>query len=119
MPAMPSGDWTAIDRWFAGHLVGDDPVLDAVLARAEAGLPAHQVSPLQGRLLQLLALAAGARRILEIGTLGGYSTVWLARAVAPDGRIVTIELDPERAAVARDAPGSVRWSMSGPATPSR
>ncbi len=94
--------WTAVDDWFAGLLLPPDPALDAALAaNAAAGLPAHDVSPLQGAFLQLLARISGARRILEIGTLGGTSTIWLARALPADGRLVTLEADPTHAAVAR------------------
>jgi predicted O-methyltransferase YrrM len=74
---------------------------EALAANAAAGLPAIDVSPTQGRLLEVLARAVGARRVLEIGTLGGYSTLWLARAVAPEGRVVTLELSPGHADVAR------------------
>lgn len=95
-------DWSAVDDYIAGHLLGDDPALDAALAaNAAAGLPAIDVSPVQGKLLHLLALAIGARRILEIGTLGGYSTIWLARALPEGGQLVTLELDPHHAEVAR------------------
>jgi predicted O-methyltransferase YrrM len=94
--------WVAVDRYIAQRLVGDDPALDAALAANEAaGLPAIDVSPVQGKLLHLLARIAGARRILEIGTLGGYSTIWLARALPPEGRLVTCEIDPHHAAVAK------------------
>jgi predicted O-methyltransferase YrrM len=97
-----SEGWSAVDHYLAGKLLGDDPVLDAALrANEEGGLPAIDVSPVQGKLLHLLARASGARRILEIGTLGGYSTIWLARAVPEDGRVVTLEIDPRHAAVAR------------------
>jgi predicted O-methyltransferase YrrM len=83
-------------------LLGDDPALDAALeANKAGGLPAIDVSPVQGKLLHLLARAAGARRILEVGTLGGYSTIWLARALPDDGRVVTLEIDPHHAEVAR------------------
>jgi predicted O-methyltransferase YrrM len=83
-------------------LVPSDPALDAALkASTEAGLPAIQVSPTQGKLLQILARAVGARRILEIGTLGGYSTIWLARALPPGGRLITLEANPKHAEVAR------------------
>jgi predicted O-methyltransferase YrrM len=93
-------DAAAVDRYFADALV--PPLFaEALAANAAAGLPAIDVSPLQGRLLELLARAVGARRVLEIGTLGGYSTLWLARAVAPDGRVVSLELSAEHAAVAR------------------
>jgi predicted O-methyltransferase YrrM len=97
-----SEQWSAVDAWLGEKLLGDDPVLDAALAaNAAGGLPAIDVSPVQGKLLHLLARATGARRILEIGTLGGYSTIWLARALPDDGRIVTLELDPHHAEVAR------------------
>src|SRR4051812_43513431 len=80
---MTPDTWTAVDRYLADLLLGPDPVLDAALAAsAAAGLPPVQVSPPQGKFLPLLALATAARRILEIGTLGGYSTIWLARAAA-------------------------------------
>jgi caffeoyl-CoA O-methyltransferase len=86
------------------QLFGDasDPVLDATVRRAtDAGLPAIQVSSQQGRLLHVLALACGARSILEVGTLAGYSTIWLARALPADGRLLTLEIDPDAAEVAR------------------
>jgi len=94
--------WTAVDRYFGSRLGDSDPDLEAALrASEEAGLPPIQVSPLQGKLLHLLARLSGARRILEIGTLGGYSTIWLARAVPPDGTVLTLEREPRHAAVAR------------------
>lgn len=94
--------WSAVDDYIAGHLLGDDPVLDAALAaNAAAGLPAIDVSPVQGKMLHLLARGIGARRILEVGTLGGYSTIWLARALPEGGRLVTLELEPHHADVAR------------------
>ena len=100
---MTSGEtFAAVDRYAAGLLLPPDPVLEGTLAAsAAAGLPAHDVSPLQGRLLELIARMRGARRILEIGTLGGYSTICLARALGPGGRLVTLEIDPARAQVAR------------------
>jgi predicted O-methyltransferase YrrM len=92
----------AVDRFIADHLVEDDPALQAALEASEAaGLPAINVAPNQGKLLMLLARAIGARKILEIGTLGGYSTIWLGRALAPDGRLVTLEANPIYAEVAR------------------
>jgi predicted O-methyltransferase YrrM len=91
--------WAAVDRYLAERLAPGDAALDAALA---AGLPPHDVSPLQGRLLELLARLAGARAILEIGTLAGYSTIWLARALPAGGRLVTLEADPVHAAAARD-----------------
>jgi predicted O-methyltransferase YrrM len=94
--------WTAVDRYLGGLLAPSDTALDAALAAsAAAGLPAHQVSPTQGKLLELLARMVGARAILEIGTLGGYSSIWLARALPPGGRLLTLEGDPRRAEVAR------------------
>lgn len=92
----------AVDRFIADHLVEDDPAFQAALEASEAaGLPAINVAPNQGKLLMLLARAIGARKILEIGTLGGYSTIWLGRALAPDGRLVTLEANPIYAEVAR------------------
>ena len=99
---MSEGRWTAVDEYVCGLLAPQDEALTAALAASDAaGLPAIQVSAAQGRLLQLLAQANGSRRILEIGTLGGYSTIWLARALPPRGTLVTLEYDPEHAAVAR------------------
>src|SRR3954470_18831344 len=90
--------WSSVDRYVADLLVPSDPALDAALAaNAAAGLPAHDVSPAQGRLLEILTRMRGARRVLEIGTLGGYSTIWLARGVAPGGRLVALERDAARA----------------------
>lgn len=98
---MTQADWSAVDDYIAGHLLGDDPGLDAALAaNAAAGLPAIDVSAVQGKMLHLLALGTGARRILEVGTLGGYSTIWLARALPEGGHLVTLELDPHHAEVA-------------------
>jgi predicted O-methyltransferase YrrM len=94
--------WQAVDDYIAGKLLGDDDALAAALAHnAAEGLPPIDVSPAQGKMLFLLAQIAGARRILEIGTLGGYSTIWLARALPEDGALVTLELEPHHAAVAR------------------
>jgi predicted O-methyltransferase YrrM len=93
--------WTAVDHYFEGKLVPADPVLDEALRATEtAGIPAIQVSPTQGKLLHLLARVHGARTILEIGTLGGYSTIWLARALPAGGRLTTLEVSPQHAAVA-------------------
>lgn len=98
----PQEQWSAVEAYTDGALIGPDPVLDAVrAASAEAGLPDIAVSPGQGRLLFLLAKMHRARRILELGTLGGYSTVCLARALPADGRLVTIEVDPHHFAVAQ------------------
>lgn len=94
--------WNAVDAYICDQLVPSDPALDAALAAsAAAELPAINVAPNQGKLLQLLAQSLGACRILEIGTLGGYSTIWLARALPADGRLVTLEADPKHADVAR------------------
>lgn len=94
--------WTAVDRYLAELLTPADAALEAALAanRAE-GLPAIDVSPPQGKLLHLLARLQGARNILEIGTLGGYSTIWLARALSAGGRVITLEADPLHAETAR------------------
>jgi predicted O-methyltransferase YrrM len=95
--------WRDVDDLVAGLLVGPDPALDAALAaNRAAGLPAIDVSPTEGKLLHLLARAVRARRILEIGTLGGYSTIWLGRALPPGGSLVTLEREPRHAAIARE-----------------
>ncbi len=97
-----STNYEAVDQFIADHFVEDDPVLEAALeASAKAGLPPIQVAPHQGKLLMLLGQAIGARRILEVGTLGGYSAIWMARALPEDGRLVTLEADPAFAEVAR------------------
>lgn len=94
--------WSTVDAFFAERLTPLDPLLEAVLAaNAAAGLPPHDVSPLQGRFLELLVRLTRARRVLEIGTLGGYSTIWMARALPADGCVVTLEADPHHAAIAR------------------
>jgi predicted O-methyltransferase YrrM len=94
--------WRAVDAYIEQVVGASDAVLEAALARSTAaGLPAISVSPAQGKLLHLLARAVGARRILEVGTLGGYSAIWLGRAVAPEGRVVTLELSEDYAEVAR------------------
>lgn len=94
--------WRAVDSYLDGVLLPATDGLEWVLREsATAGLPAISVSPLQGRLLQLLVSAVGAVRVLEIGTLGGYSALWLARALPDAGRLVTLEVDPKHAAVAR------------------
>jgi predicted O-methyltransferase YrrM len=94
--------WTAVDRYLTDTFVAPDAALNAALAASEAaGLPAIHVAPNQGKLLHLLARIQGARRILEIGTLGGYSTIWLARALPAGGRLITLEADASYAAVAR------------------
>jgi predicted O-methyltransferase YrrM len=94
--------WTAVDGYLGDLLVPADPALEAALAAsAAAGLPAINVSAVQGKLLQLLARAIGAHNVLEIGTLGGYSSIWLARALPDGGRLVSLEADPRHAEVAR------------------
>ncbi|SFO89864.1 Predicted O-methyltransferase YrrM [Amycolatopsis arida] len=94
--------WAEVDDYFAGVLVGDDPALEGALAASrEAGLPAIAVSAAQGKLLNLLVRLCGARRVLEVGTLGGYSAIWMARALPPGGELVTLEADPRHAEVAR------------------
>jgi predicted O-methyltransferase YrrM len=98
---MSQAQWTAIDAYFNGLLLPADPVLDAALKASDAaGLPPIAVAANQGKLLMLLAQTVGARRILEIGTLGGYSTTWLARSLSKGGRLISLELDPKHAAVA-------------------
>ncbi len=98
---MSERDWTEIDR-AVGRLFAADPAADAALAASEAaGLPAIELAPAHAKLLMLLGLIAGARRILEIGTLGGYSTIWMARALPADGRLVSLEADKRHAEVAR------------------
>jgi predicted O-methyltransferase YrrM len=92
---------TQVDEYLAELLVPSDTILDeAVQAGIDARMPQIQVSPVQGKFLYLLARIQGARRILEVGTLAGYSTLWLARALPPEGRLVTLELNPDHAAVA-------------------
>ena len=99
---MDDERFAAVDRYVEDLFIGEDAALDAALADSQAaGLPGIQVSPVQGRVLHLLAVLTGARRILEIGTLGGYSTIWLARALRADGRLITLECEPRHAEVAR------------------
>lgn len=98
---MGSELWSRVDEYLVERLVPVDHALDAALsANATAGLPPHDVAPNQGKFLHLLARMVGARRILEIGTLGGYSTIWLARALPEGGKVVTLEADPRHAEVA-------------------
>lgn len=100
---MDNPRWAEVDAFFTGTIAVPDDILDGVLRRSDAaGLPAISVSAPQGRLLQVLVAALGARTVLEIGTLGGYSTTWMARALPPDGRLVTLEAEPRHAAVARE-----------------
>lgn len=99
---MTQDTWNAVDRYIADTLLPPDPALEAAVKASDAaGLPPIAVAPNQGKLLHLLARAMGARRILEIGTLGGYSTIWLARALPEGGRMVTLEFEPRHAEVAR------------------
>lgn len=94
--------WTRVDEYWGTLLVPSDAALDAAQSAShQAGLPAISVAANQGKFLGLLAQIQGARRILEIGTLGGYSTIWMARALPADGRVVTLELDPKHAQVAQ------------------
>ncbi|UII58235.1 O-methyltransferase (plasmid) [Cytobacillus spongiae] len=93
--------WTKVDEYYTGKLQKSDSIMDTVLqANHAAGLPAIDVSPNQGKFLSLLAQLKGAKRILEIGTLGGYSTIWLARGLPEDGRLVTLEYSEKHAKVA-------------------
>ncbi len=118
---MNSNAWTAVDKYVAGLLAPHDDALQAALtASDEGGLPKIQVSPTQGKLLQLLAKIQGARTILEFGTLGGYSTIWLGRALPEDGKLITLESDPQyaeiaRANIARAGLGEVVEMRVGPA----
>jgi predicted O-methyltransferase YrrM len=99
---MSESAWSDVDGFVERNLVPNDEGLGhALRASAEAGLPEIQVSPTQGRMLQLLVAGLGARRILEIGTLGGYSSIWMARALPPDGRILSLEKEAKHAEVAR------------------
>jgi len=99
---MPQETWSAVDSYITDTLIAADPILEAALAaNAAAGLPSIDLAPNQGKFLHLLARIQGAKRILEIGTLGGYSTIWLARALPPDGRLITLEFEPKHAAVAQ------------------
>jgi predicted O-methyltransferase YrrM len=99
---MTKDVWEAVDKYFDEMLIPHDSALDGALAAASAeNLPAIQVSSVQGKLLHLLARIMGARNILEIGTLGGYSTIWMARALPEGGRIITLEADPKHAEVAQ------------------
>lgn len=99
---MPEDSWKAVDEYLADLFVPDDPTLTAALTESEtAGLDPISVSPMQGKLLNLLAQLKGARRILEIGTLGGYSTIWMARALPEGGKLISLELQEKHAEVAR------------------
>jgi len=99
---MSQEKWTAVDEYINGLFVPADPALEEALKASEAaGLPAIAVAPNQGKLLNILARAMGARNILEIGTLGGYSTIWLARALPSNGRLISLEFEPKHAEIAR------------------
>jgi predicted O-methyltransferase YrrM len=99
---MSQDRWSSVDQYIADSLIGPDSALEAALqASTNAGLPSINVAPNQGKLLHLLARTVNAQRILEIGTLGGYSTIWLGRALPSEGRLITLELDPKHAEVAR------------------
>jgi predicted O-methyltransferase YrrM len=99
---MRQETWTAVERYITDQLLATDPDLDAALEdSAKGGLPPINVSPNMGKLLQLLARVQGARTILEIGTLGGYSTIWLARALPVDGHLITVEAEPKHAKIAQ------------------
>ncbi|WP_322411839.1 O-methyltransferase [Microbacterium invictum] len=100
---LPTPDaWSRVDRYLTGALVGDDAALrEAVADQRAAGLPAIEVAPLTGKFLHLMVRMTGARRVLEIGTLGGYSSIWMARALPEGGTVVTVEAEPRNAAVAR------------------
>ena len=99
---MSEDPWTAVDQYINNLVIPSDPALEGALeAGAAAGLPAISVTPAHGKLLHLLARIQGARRILEIGTLAGYSTIWLARALPANGRVITLESDPGHAEIAR------------------
>lgn len=99
---MTQHTWTAVDTYLEAHYLAQDAAMDDILKASEAAdLPEINVAPNQGKMLMILAMAIGARRILEIGTLGGYSTVWLARGMAADGELITLEYEPAHAEVAR------------------
>jgi predicted O-methyltransferase YrrM len=99
---MTKDQWTEVEQYFSDSLLARDPTLESALEDcAAAGLPAISVTPTDGKLLQIFAQIVSARAILEIGTLGGYSTIWLARGMRPGGRLITLEVDPKHAEVAR------------------
>lgn len=100
---MAEAHWTEVDRYFESLFLGETDAFARIRENCDAaGLPAIEITPLQGRFLELLARIQGARRVLEVGTLGGYSTAWLASGLPDDGRVVTLELDAHHAKVARD-----------------
>jgi predicted O-methyltransferase YrrM len=99
---MAQEQWTAVDSYIEKLFIAPDFALEAALESSKAaGLPTINVSPAEGKLLHILARIQGARKILELGTLGGYSTIWLARALPPEGRLISLEIDPKRAEIAR------------------
>lgn len=99
----PQKGWTEVDKYFSNELIPHDPLFEEVLAaNAREGLPPYDISPNQGKLLQIFAKMINARSILEVGTLGGYSTIWLARALQKSGKLITIEIDMKHAAVAKE-----------------
>ena len=99
---MADKTWEAVDQYFLGKIIGQDAALEEAQRAAEvAGLPAISVTAAQGKLLHLLVRMHGARTVLEIGTLAGYSTIWLARALPPDGKLIPLEYEPRHAEVAR------------------
>lgn len=109
---MNQAQWTAVDAYINDLFVPDDDILEAALrTAAEAGLPEIQVTPSQGKLLGMMVQAVGARKVLEIGTLGGYSAIWIARALPSGGRLVTLEAAPKHAEVARS--NFVRAGLEG------
>jgi predicted O-methyltransferase YrrM len=102
LPEKPIDTWKQVDSFFTDALIHPDPEIDAALASNHAaGLPAIDVTALQGRFLELMIRAIGGRRILEIGTLGGYSTIWMARAVGASGKVITLELEKRHAEIAQ------------------
>src|SRR4051812_13862836 len=99
---MADQTWEAVDRYFLDTIIGQDVALaEALKAGEAAGLPPISVTPAQGKLLHLLVRTLGARRVLEVGTLAGYSTIWMARGLPPGGKLVSLEYEPAHAAVAR------------------
>ena len=106
--------WSAVDNFMISSLIPDDDVLNQVLENNKrAGLPEHDVAANQGQLLALFVRMTQARRILKIGTLGAYSSIWMARALPPDGKLITLEADPTHARVAREPnnPGYLEWAL--------
>jgi predicted O-methyltransferase YrrM len=111
MPRPTQKMWTEVDEYFGDHLLKSDAALDAILAaNRNAGLPPIDVTPLQGKFLELLVRMSSARRVLEIGMLGGYSTAWMARALPSDGRVISLELEQRHADIARKNLESVNLS---------